>query len=82
MNGKQHDHPLTDILVHAIPVYGEHADNLMRNIAGLCSSRELYEWWEREIGWTGNKELALEKAQLQLGVLQRRAKEGGWEMQG
>lgn len=35
-NGKPHDHPLTDILVHSICVYGEEADALIRRVAGLC----------------------------------------------
>jgi hypothetical protein len=42
-NGKPHDHPLTDILVHNIPAYGEEADNLIRKIADLCSHREMSE---------------------------------------
>jgi hypothetical protein len=81
-NGKPHDHPLTDILHYTLPVYGEQADDLIRRIAELCSRRELNEWWEREIGWTADKELALNKAQLQLNSLMLRAKESGWEMQG
>jgi hypothetical protein len=79
-NGKRHDHPLTDILHFDLPVYGEQTDDMIRKIAGLCSRRELNEWWEREIGWTGNKELALNKAQLQLDSLLQRAKQSGWEM--
>ena len=80
-NGKPHDHPLTDILVHSAPVYGEEADDLIREIAELCSQRELYEWWEREIGWSGNDPSVVHKARVQLELLLRRAKDGGWEME-
>jgi hypothetical protein len=71
---------LTDILVHGIPVYGEEADNLIRKIAGLCSHRELDEWWTREIGWSANEETAIRKAQLQFTDLSRRANESGGEL--
>lgn len=80
VNGKMHDHPLTDILHYSHPIYGDEADNLIRKIARLCSQRELTEWWDREIGWSGNSELALQKSRLQLDALMRGAKESGWEM--
>lgn len=32
-NGKPDDHPLTDILVHKLNVYGPEADDLIRKIA-------------------------------------------------
>jgi hypothetical protein len=51
-NGKPGDHPLSDIFLHKIEVYGPEADELMRKIGALCSHRELEEWWEREIGWS------------------------------
>ena len=76
-NGKPHDHPLTDILVHSIPVYGEETDNLIRKIAGLCSDRELDEWWQREIGWSSDRDLAFHKAQLQLTRLLERVGKSG-----
>lgn len=48
-NGKPGDHPLTDSLIHNLTVYGQEGDDLIRNIAELCSRRELDEWWQREI---------------------------------
>jgi hypothetical protein len=51
-NGKPGDHPLTDILVHNLDVYGGGPDELIRKIADLCSRRELDEWWNRELGWS------------------------------
>ena len=49
-NGKPGDDPLNDILVHKLDVSGSEADDLIRRIADLCSRRELYEWWNSEIG--------------------------------
>ena len=80
-NGKRHDHPLTDILVHCAPVYREEADNLIREIAGLCSHAELDEWWGREIGWSASYPSVVHKARAQLELLLQRAKDGGWEME-
>lgn len=74
-NGKPHDHPLTDILLHSVHVYGEEADTLIRRIAGMCSRQELYEWWEREIGWSSSEHSVVEKARFQLEQLLQRAKE-------
>ena len=79
MNGKPHDHPLTDILTHKIDVYGQEADELIRKIAALCSRRELDEWWEREIGWSDDRALALRKARARFDELATRARESGWE---
>jgi hypothetical protein len=77
--GGPHDHPLTDILFYKIEVYGAEADELVRKIAALCSRRELDEWWEREIGWSEDKTLALHKAQARYEELAKRARESGWE---
>jgi hypothetical protein len=74
---KTGDHPLTDIFVHK--VYGREADELIGKIGELCSSRELDEWWEREIGWSHNRELALRKARVRYEELLKRAREGEWK---
>ena len=81
-NGTSGDHPLTDIFVHKREVYGQEADDLIRKIGALCSSRELDEWWEREIGWSHDGELALRKARARYDELLRRSREGGWETPG
>jgi hypothetical protein len=57
-NGKPGDHPLTDVLHHKLQVYSRETDELIRKIAALCSSRELYAWWDEEIGWEGDAALA------------------------
>jgi hypothetical protein len=79
-NGKPGDHPLTDILVHNLRVYGREADNLIRKIAELCSRRELDEWWSREIGWSPDPEAVVGKAQSRFDDLLERAKRSGWEI--
>lgn len=78
-NGKPGDHPLTDLTVHDMEVYGSEADTLIRRIAELCSPRELNDWWEREIGWTPPHNLIVKKAQARLSELLDRARQGGWE---
>jgi len=76
------DHPLTDILNYKLPTYGPEADELIRNINSLSSTRELYIWWEKEIGWMESPELALSKAKTHYEKLLERAKEDGWEVTG
>jgi len=78
-NGKRGDHPLTDILLHGMQVYGEEADEAIRKIAALSSTRELDAWWESTIGWKPDKNTVLPAAQKYLKELEQRAKEGGWE---
>ena len=78
-NGKPGDHPLTDILVHKIKVYGREADEVIREIAKLCSFQELDEWWQREIGWSPERRSIVSKARTRLEELRQRAKQGGWE---
>jgi hypothetical protein len=78
-NGKPGDHPLTDILVHNLKVYGQEADDLIRKIAELCSRRELDEWWQREVGWSPDNRSVLRKARIRFDELLQRAKESGWE---
>jgi len=78
-NGKRGDHPLTDILIHDLNVYGEEGADLIRKIAKLCSRRELHEWWQREIGFSGDGETVLRKGRKYLDELVERAKQAGWE---
>jgi hypothetical protein len=79
MNGRPGDHPLTDILIHNRDIYGKDGADLIRRIAALCSRRELDEWWEREIGFSGDGDLVCRMGQPRLEELMKRAKESGWE---
>jgi hypothetical protein len=78
-NGKPGDHPLTDIFAHRLEVYGTEADELIRKIAKLCSQRELDDWWQNEIGWSGDRALVLQKARARYSELVERARTRGWE---
>jgi hypothetical protein len=80
-NGKPGDHPLTDILVHKLSVYGSEADDLICRIAELCSPRELEDWWNREIGWSPDRKSIVSKARTRHNELLQRAKQSGWERQ-
>jgi hypothetical protein len=78
-NGKPGDHPLTDIFIHKLEIYGREADELIRKIGELCSRRQMDEWWEREIGWSDDRALALRKARERYEGLAKRARASGWE---
>jgi hypothetical protein len=79
-NGKHGDHPLTDILIHKMEVYGNDADEIIRKISELSSHAELSDWWQKEIGWNCDKATVLKKAKVKFDELVQRAKSGGWEM--
>ncbi|MHC4116710.1 MAG: hypothetical protein ACYSWO_04300 [Planctomycetota bacterium] len=78
-NGKPGDHPLTDIFIHGLDVYGKEIDDLIRKIGDLSSKRELDEWWEKEIGWNRNQSDLLSKVKQKHEQLLKRANESGWE---
>jgi hypothetical protein len=80
-NGKPGDHPLTDLFNHGLPVYGEVADELIREIAKLCSNEEFDAWWEKEISRESDSAVILGKAGVQLHSLRQRARERGTETQ-
>ena len=79
VNGKENDHPLTDILIYNLEVYGTEADDLIRRISELSSPRELDEWWAREIGWSAEPHDVLGKARRRFQELRQRARDSGWE---
>jgi hypothetical protein len=79
-SGGPGDHPVSDITTWNRPQYGEQTDALIRKIADLCSRRELYEWWEKEIGWEATPGKAALKAALRYQELLERARLGGWEV--
>jgi hypothetical protein len=82
MNGRRDDHPLTDIRFYNREVYGEETDSVIREIRGLCSERELYEWWDKVIRWSSARPMVLRQARMRLEELSRRARESGWEVKG
>ncbi len=80
VNGKPGDHPITDILYWKREVYSAETDELIRSIAALCSSNELYTGWNEEIGWCGDAALAAQKSSVRCNELLLRAKRSGWEL--
>jgi hypothetical protein len=72
-------HPLDKIHIYNKTVYGREADKLIQKIRDLGCTSELYEWWEREIGWAGDRDLALRKARERYDELLKRARANGWE---
>lgn len=74
------DHPLSDILQYDIEVYGPEADTLIKKLAHLLSRRELWEWWEREIGWDCKPQDALVRISKELEHAETRARDSGWEV--
>lgn len=78
MNGKRGEHPLTDILVHGLEVYGPEADELIREVSELSSRRELYEWWDEEINGSTDRQLVVAKAEARCTELMLRSRSSGW----
>jgi hypothetical protein len=78
MNGKRGEHPLTDILVYGMEIYGPEADELIREISELSSRRELYEWWDEEINWSTDRASVLAKSDARFTELMQRSRNSGW----
>lgn len=78
MNGKKGDHPLTDLLVHKIPVYTISIDNLIVEISKLVSYDRLYDMFN----WYSLPSLPEFEQQLKdiLKQFKEDAKERGWEI--
>jgi hypothetical protein len=70
---------LSDILVDRSEFTAREADEVIRKIAQLCSRRELDEWWQREIGWSPERDSVGRKARMRFAELSERAKRSGRE---
>ena len=78
-DSKPGDHPLTDILVYGREVYGAEADDLIRGISEFSSKYELYDWWNREINWSTDRDEVQRKAQARFEELFQRSNMSGWK---
>jgi hypothetical protein len=76
---KPGEHPLSDILVHGREVYGPEADDLIRGISEFSSRYELYEWWNREINGSTDRDEVQRKAQARFEELFQRSNMSGWK---
>ena len=79
MNGRPGDHPITDILTHNLPVYGEPTDSNVRKLARLMDFHRLHDWFDRvRADKTQDTPTAV---QNKLAELLKVAKERGWEVE-
>jgi hypothetical protein len=46
-NGKPGDHPISDLMVHHIAVYGEPLDTQLRQLGELMSYQRLCDWFQQ-----------------------------------
>ena len=77
-NGKQGDHPLTDILIYKIPVFSPSVDKLIVEIAKLIPDYKLSEMFN----WFSPPPLLEFEKQLKevRDKFKKEAKEKGWEL--
>jgi hypothetical protein len=78
MNGKQGDHPLTDILVHNLTVFGGDIDGIVKKLSRLMPGPEL----EALINWLQPPPRPRLKQILEVALNQKQkeARERGWEL--
>jgi hypothetical protein len=77
MNGKRGDHPITDLMIHHIAVFGEPLDTHLRQLGELMSYDRLCDWFQPY--WTTPPERLQPLVASKLAELRRDAKERGWE---
>jgi hypothetical protein len=77
MNGKPGDHPITDLMVHHMRVYGEPLDTQLHQLGELMSYERLCEWFEQH--WSTSAEQLQPLVAEKLEQLRRDARERGWE---
>jgi hypothetical protein len=81
-NGKPGDHPLTDVIIHGLPVYSPKADALVREIVRLGGRKEIEEMLLTRYNTFHNPDVAeLERVLAEIrDRLYRVARESGWEV--
>jgi hypothetical protein len=78
-NGRPGDHPITDLMIHQLSVYGEPLDTKLRQIGELMSYHRLCDWFEQGQYWTTPKEELEPIVTAKLETLKRDALNRGWE---
>ena len=79
--GKPGDHPITDLMLWDLPVYGAEADAMFKRLAQLLSTQELNYWWESGLGWDVTPERARVAISEKLDWALSRAKANGWQVE-
>jgi hypothetical protein len=77
MNGKPSDHPITDLMVHHIAVYGEPLDTQLRQLGELMSYQRLCDWFQQH--WSATAEQLQPVVAAKLEELLRDAQQRAWE---
>lgn len=78
-NGKPGDHPITDLMIHHLSVYGEPLDTKLRQLGELMSYDRLCDWFHEQRHWTTPKAQLQPIVAAKLKQLRRDAKDRGWE---
>jgi hypothetical protein len=78
-NGNPGDHPITDLMIHHLSVYGEPLDTKLRQLGELMSYHRLCDWFEQRKYWTTAKEELEPIVAVKLKTLKRDAQDRGWE---
>lgn len=76
-NGKPGDHPVFDVSMHRLPVFGEPTDGELRQVVRLLGYHRAYEWFDTLRGRSEHEQRAA--ILLKLAELRRDAQERGWE---
>jgi hypothetical protein len=81
-NGAPGDHPITDILVHGLPVYSPAVDQLIREVVELGGRNRIDLRLFREYSPYGDPDVQRLEIELRdlLEELRRDAEERGWEV--
>jgi hypothetical protein len=77
VNGKPGDHPITDIMVHRIRLFGEPLDTQLRQMGKLMFYDRLCDWFEQH--WSKSAEEIQPIVAAKLQELQEDARKRGWE---
>jgi hypothetical protein len=77
------DHPITDIVLYNLPVYGEPCDGLIKDIANLTSVKAMYEMFDWcSISTTSKARIKEFEKELMVKLLELKnnARLNGWEI--
>ena len=76
MNGKPGDHPLTDVFIHKLVVFGDPWDDELREIVQLLGTQRANDWFNAECSSKPDNQIrfAISKKRA---ALRREAHDGG-----
>jgi hypothetical protein len=79
MNDKPGDHPLTDVLIHNLVVFGHPWDDELREIVHLLGTERAHDWFNAECWSKPDNQIrfAISKKRA---ALRREARDRGWDL--